>query len=465
MSTLRITGVDLKDIGFKEGREMGIALTLVRKEYKHSTLEEVKAILREVLEAPSEFLEDEILSPIAIALTPVVDDSPQAVDLNEVGVDFNTFGGDNIEDGAIAQMNVAARLPVAVRGALMPDAHAGYGLPIGGVLAVDNAVIPYGVGVDIGCRMCLTVYDLDASYIDKNHSALKRALKENSFFGTGCETDEPIDHAILNRSEFEDIAFIRNLKDKAWKQLGTSGAGNHFLEVGSIDLSSSEFGLNPGRYLAILSHSGSRGLGARIADYYTKVAIDVCRLPSEAKHLAWLDLNTEAGMEYWIGMNLAGDYASACHDVIHKRMAKALGITEVARVENHHNFAWKEIHDGRELIVHRKGATPAGEGVMGIIPGSMATPGYVVRGKGSVESLHSASHGAGRAMSRTQAKKNFSKSEMKKFLDKHDVVLIGGGIDESPMAYKDIDSVMAQQTSLVDVVGKFMPRIVRMASE
>lgn len=465
MSTLRITGVDLKDIGFKEGREMGIALTLVRKEYKHSTLEEVKAILREVLEAPSEYLEDEILSPIAIALTPVVDDSPQAVDLNEVGVDFNTFGGDNIEDGAIAQMNVAARLPVAVRGALMPDAHAGYGLPIGGVLAVDNAVIPYGVGVDIGCRMCLTVYDLDASYIDKNHSALKRALKENSFFGTGCETDEPIDHAILNRSEFEDIAFIRNLKDKAWKQLGTSGAGNHFLEVGSIDLSSSEFGLNPGRYLAILSHSGSRGLGARIADYYTKVAIDVCRLPSEAKHLAWLDLNTEAGMEYWIGMNLAGDYASACHDVIHKRMAKALGITEVARVENHHNFAWKEIHDGRELIVHRKGATPAGEGVMGIIPGSMATPGYVVRGKGSVESLHSASHGAGRAMSRTQAKKNFSKSEMKKFLDKHDVVLIGGGIDESPMAYKDIDSVMAQQTSLVDVVGKFMPRIVRMASE
>ena len=142
MSTLRITGVDLKDIGFKEGREMGIALTLARKEYKHSTLEEVKAILREVLEAPSEYLEDEILSPIALALTPVVDDSPQAVELNEAGVDFNTFGGDNIEAGAIAQMSVAARLPVAVRGALMPDAHAGYGLPIGGVLAVDNAVIP-----------------------------------------------------------------------------------------------------------------------------------------------------------------------------------------------------------------------------------------------------------------------------------------------------------------------------------
>lgn len=465
MSTLRITGVDLKDIGFQEGREMGVALTLVRKEYKHKTLAEVQEILRAVLDNPAEFLEDEVLSPIAIALTPVVEDSPQSIALNEVGVEFNTFGGDNIEAGATAQMSVASRLPVAVRGALMPDAHAGYGLPIGGVLAVDNAVIPYGVGVDIGCRMCLTVYDLDASYIDKNHSGLKRALKENSFFGTGCETDEPIDHAVIDRGEFQDIAFIKNLKDKAWKQLGTSGSGNHFVEFGSIDLSTAEFGLNPGRYLAILSHSGSRGLGARIADYYTKVAMDVCRLPSEAKHLAWLDLNTEAGMEYWIGMNLAGDYASACHDVIHKRMAKALGITEVARVENHHNFAWKEIHDGRELIVHRKGATPAGEGVLGIIPGSMATPGYIVRGKGSVESLHSASHGAGRAMSRTQAKKNFSKSEMKKFLDKHDVVLIGGGIDESPMAYKDIDSVMAQQSSLVDVIGKFMPRIVRMASE
>lgn len=465
MSTLRITGRELLEIGFKEGREMGIALTLVRREYKHKTLEEVQAILQAVLENPSEFLEDEILSPIAVALTPQESNEPQRVELNETGVPFEVFGGDNIEKEAMAQMSVASRLPVAVRGALMPDAHAGYGLPIGGVLAVENAVIPYGVGVDIGCRMCLTVYDLDAAYIDKNHSELKRVLRDNSFFGTGCETDSPIDHAVLDRSEFQDIELVKTLKDKAWKQLGTSGSSNHFVEFGVIDLPSQDLGLAPGRYFAILSHSGSRGLGARIADYYTKVAIDVCRLPQEAKHLAWLDLNTEAGMEYWLAMNLAGDYASACHDVIHRRIARVLGIAEVVRVENHHNFAWKEMHDGRELIVHRKGATPAGEGVLGIIPGSMATPGYVVRGKGEATSLFSASHGAGRAMSRTKAKSSFTKKDMKSFLNKRDVVLIGGGIDEAPMAYKDINSVMRQQVALVDTIAKFTPRIVRMASE
>jgi tRNA-splicing ligase RtcB len=161
-------------------------------------------------------------------------------------------------------------------------------------------------------------------------------------------------------------------------------------------------------------------------------------------------------------MNLAGDYASACHHDIHKRIAKALGARPLATVENHHNFAWKEMINGQELIVHRKGATPAQKNVLGIIPGSMTAPGFIVKGKGNELSLNSASHGAGRVMSRSKAKQNITQSELKKVLKDHGVTLLGAGLDEAPMAYKDINKVMAQQTELVEVVGTFLPKIVRM---
>jgi tRNA-splicing ligase RtcB (3'-phosphate/5'-hydroxy nucleic acid ligase) len=216
----------------------------------------------------------------------------------------------------------------------------------------------------------------------------------------------------------------------------------------------------------VLSHSGSRGLGANIAGYYTKVAMDVCKLPQEAKHLAWLDLNTEAGQEYWLAMNLAGDYASACHHQIHERMAIALRETPLAMIENHHNFAWKEKDEtGNEVIVHRKGATPAGKGVLGIIPGSMATPGFIVRGKGLSASINSASHGAGRLMSRTRAKETISPVSVHDFLKQAGVELIGSGLDEAPMAYKNIHQVMESQKDLVEVLGTFMPKIVRMCGD
>ena len=162
-------------------------------------------------------------------------------------------------------------------------------------------------------------------------------------------------------------------------------------------------------------------------------------------------------------MNLAGDYASACHHHIHRRLGKALGVEPLAMVENHHNFAWKELlADGTEAIVHRKGATPAGKGVLGIIPGSMAAPGYIVRGLGNAESLNSASHGAGRQMSRTQARNSVTMKSLKQLLESHNVELIGGGPDEAPQAYKDIEKVMAHQTSLIEVLGTFMPKVVRM---
>jgi tRNA-splicing ligase RtcB len=164
-------------------------------------------------------------------------------------------------------------------------------------------------------------------------------------------------------------------------------------------------------------------------------------------------------------MNLMGEYAAANHAVIHRKIAKALASKVLAGVENHHNFAWKEEHDGRDLIVHRKGATPAGAGVLGVIPGSMASPGFVVRGKGNDASLDSASHGAGRAMSRTAAKAAFRWATIRPLLEERGVQLLSAGIDENPFAYKDIEKVMSQQLDLVDVIARFDPKIVRMADE
>ncbi|MEL6536321.1 MAG: RtcB family protein [Bacteroidota bacterium] len=310
--------------------------------------------------------------------------------LRKVAESYTVFGPENIEMGAKHQMATAMKLPVTVGGALMPDAHSGYGLPIGGVLATENAVIPYGVGVDIGCRMALSVFDLDPSRLRGQLDRFKNLLGEHSCFGPKEVFANPGDHAVMDRPEFQEIETVRALKDKAWKQLGTSGGGNHFVEFGEVTLTKDDepTGLKAGTYVGLLTHSGSRGLGAILAKHYTRVAMRHTVLPKEARSLAWLDLDTEAGQEYWLAMNLAGDYAAACHDVIHHRMAKALGLRPLTKVENHHNFAWKEVQaDGREWVVHRKGATPAGEGVMGIIPGSMTAPGYVVRGKGVDESL------------------------------------------------------------------------------
>jgi len=161
-------------------------------------------------------------------------------------------------------------------------------------------------------------------------------------------------------------------------------------------------------------------------------------------------------------MNLAGDYATACHDRIHINVAKSMGLKPIGKIENHHNFAWKEIHGGEDLIVHRKGATPASSGRLGIIPGSMTDPGFIVRGKGNPSSLHSASHGAGRKHSRKETVSRNTKSAMSKLLRDKGVTLIGGALDESPFAYKKLESVMNFQSDLVEKVGKFYPRIVRM---
>ena len=204
-----------------------------------------------------------------------------------------------------------------------------------------------------------------------------------------------------------------------------------------------------------------------MCDFYSKRAMARHEhLPKELKHLAWLSLDDADGQEYWAAMNLMGRYAAANHALIHHHIGRKLGAHRVLDIENHHNFAWKERHvvngEEREVIVHRKGATPAGAGVLGIIPGSMASPGYVVRGKGSPESLHSASHGAGRVMSRTKAMQSFTWSATKKLLAERGVELLSAGLDEVPGVYKDIHAVMAAQTDLVEVLGQFDPKLVKM---
>jgi tRNA-splicing ligase RtcB len=377
--------------------------------------------------------------------------------------------GEGLEAEAVKQMVNACALPVAVAGALMPDAHVGYGLPIGGVLAADNAVIPYAVGVDIACRMKLTVYDRKANIIAGQRDRLANIIESETRFGMGCEFKVRREHQVMDE-DWSVLPVTKRLRDKAWSQLGTSGTGNHFVEFGALTVDAeqaSALGLEPGEYLALLSHSGSRGAGAQVCEFYSKRAMaQHVELPKELKQLAWLSLAEADGQEYWAAMSLMGDYAAANHALIHRHIGRKLSLDPILQIENHHNFAWKESCEAggetREVIVHRKGATPAGIGVFGIIPGSMASPGFVVRGKGSRDSLCSASHGAGRVMSRTKALQSFTWSATRKLLAERGVELLSAGLDEVPGVYKDIHLVMSAQTDLVEVLGRFDPKLVKM---
>jgi tRNA-splicing ligase RtcB len=463
-----VTAGQLMAVGYKENAILGLALKLA-EQYDELPTEQIIALFKKVRDYPENFLDDEILEALATKMIEEAKAPNKAIPLAESGKAYKIYGAQHIEDGARKQMDVAMRLPITVAGALMPDAHQGYGLPIGGVLATKNAIIPYGVGVDIGCRMALSIYDIPEAHFAANRAKYQRELVAHTKFGAGqgFHGKEKSDHEVLDDTAFNMTRFVKNLKDKAWTQLGTSGGGNHFVEFGIIEFAQKDEILNieKGQYVALLTHSGSRGFGATVAGHYTRLAKEKTKLPQEAANLAYLDMNSQEGQEYWMAMNLAGDYASACHQVIHEKMAKAIGAKVLAKVENHHNFAWKEIWNGEEVIVHRKGATPAGKGVMGIIPGSMTAPGFLVRGKGEEAAVNSASHGAGRQMSRTQAIKNITRSDMRQVLNDHNVTLIGAGRDEAPMAYKDINLVMDSQKELIDVVAKFTPKIVRMADD
>lgn len=460
-----MNGKHITKLGF-ENKAIGLALSAANvREGAGAAKDEILAELQAVQHSPQEFTTGGVYAELAAFLLAqnAKAEAKKGAALHPAPLPYRVWGEDLIEPGARAQMDVAMRLPITREGALMPDAHVGYGLPIGGVLATENAVIPYGVGVDIGCSMMLSVLPVGAH--DLSADEARALLLKHTRFGAGVafEKREREDHEVLHEDTWKSQPILGHLFDKAATQIGTSGSGNHFVEFGTLSLHNADVGLEPGEYLAILSHSGSRGFGAQVAGHFTNLAQKLHpHLDKAAQKLAWLPLDSEDGAAYWEAMNLAGRYALANHELIHARLARALKVAPLAQARNSHNLAWKQMVQGQELIVHRKGATPAEAGQLGLIPGSMADPGYLVRGRGNPEALASASHGAGRQLGRKAAENTLNKKDVQTYLKQHGVTLIGGGIDEAPQAYKRIQDVVARQSDLVDVIAEFRPRVVRM---
>ena len=451
---------ELINLGIPAGDPVRLAIDAVRLLAAAGTgKNEMRRRITAMTADPEAFFDDPMLGTTAraVAGAPTPGYVPRAD-----SAPYKQYGA-NLDKNSVEQMRNACKLPVAVRGALMPDAHLGYGLPIGGVLATDNVVIPYAVGVDIACRMKLTVLDIPVTALDQERDRLTTAIEDETRFGIGSAFKNKRQHEVLD-DDWAVSPVTRGNKDKAWAQLGSSGSGNHFVEFGVFTVDDESFNVDAGDYLALLSHSGSRGTGAAVAEYYSRLARQQHpELPKELTRLAWIDMDSDAGAEYWAAMQLMGKYAAANHHCIHKHIARNIGAEILVNIENHHNFAWIETHDGRTVIVHRKGATPADKGMLGIIPGSMASPAYIVEGKGDPDSLRSAAHGAGRVMSRTKAKETLSWAETRKLLNEQGVKLLSAGLDEVPMVYKNIDDVMANQTDLVKVRAAFHPRLVKMA--
>ena len=327
--------------------------------------------------------------------------------LREAPAPLHLYGevGDDINPVAVSQLMLALRLPIALEGALMPDAHVGYALPIGGVFAAHRAVSPAMVGVDIGCRMHLSLFAVPPDEFRARREALFRDLMAVTTFGVGGDNARPAEHPILDKDRWALTSQTRGLREKARRQLGTSGSGNHFAELIVGERLDAGCGL-PEVFGGLLTHSGSRGVGYAVANHYMRLAaLETARTARVPKMYEWLSLDEDAGREYWAAMELAGDFARANHEVIHEAFARRSGLTPLATVQNHHNFAWR---DGPDRVIHRKGATPAEQGVLGVIPGSMGSASYLVRGEGKPEALRSASHGAGRVGSRTAARDQIS---------------------------------------------------------
>ena len=374
---------------------------------------------------------------------------------------FNIFGSiehrDNdwlIPYNAIEQMGDVMSTPVALKGALMPDSHYGYAMPIGGVALLDNAISPSFVGYDISCMMYLTVFDISSEAFMENREYFANVLKEETFFGKGVTNRKDRNHAVMDDSRWNSTRFIRSLKQLAQTQIGTSGGGNHFADLMIYN----------GGHMALLTHSGSRGAGHKFATEYVKQAKQQTSQYARGirSGYEWLMLDSEKGQEYLEGMELLGDYALANHELIHYHFALETGLTSNISFWNRHNFAWIE-NDG---ILHRKGATPADIGDIGIIPGSSGSNSYVVEGLGNEDSLCSSSHGAGRPHSRTQAKELHDEEMFQNIMVDQDILHSGLAKDETVQAYKDIDQVMEHQEGiLVNTIGVLEPKVVIMGGQ
>jgi len=365
---------------------------------------------------------------------------------------------DRIENSCLEQVINLASLPFVFKHvAIMPDAHAGLGMPIGGVLATKGVVIPNAVGVDIGCGMCAVKTNIHASNADPTR--LKRVLKgirERVPLGFDHQ-QEPVDEKYLPDVDMETLPFLKNKRNACLMQIGTLGGGNHFIEI-QKDTQTGE--------VWVMLHSGSRNVGLNVAKHYGAVAKYWCQkwYADTCEGLEFLPIETAEAKDYFKEMNFCVEMAFQNRRAIMDRVKEALcdvfpDVTFEPTINIAHNYAAWEHHYGQNVIVHRKGATRARAGEIGIIPGSMGTKSYIVEGLGNKESFMSCSHGAGRAMSRTAALKNLSLADEARMMDEQGIVhgLRRGGLDEAPSAYKDITEVMANQTDLVRPLVELAP--------
>ncbi len=375
---------------------------------------------------------------------------------------------EEIEPAALDQLHNAAKHPeVASHVAVMPDCHVGYGVTIGCVFPTENAVLPNAVGSDIGCGMCAlsTGIAYNRKRMDKRFwqdwaAQVSRTIPMGFSWHKRPQRLGALDRK-LNASPLQ-----RLIREKAAVQLGTLGGGNHFLEA-QVD----EDG-----YIWLMVHSGSRHTGLQIATYYNQLAIDVTRQRGLAvgDDLASLPLDGQPGQEYLEDMAWATDFALENRRRMMDQMTEALALTierhlprhslvdfgtDVDFINVHHNFAQLEEYGGRQIMVHRKGATSAYEGQLGIIPGSMGSNSYIVRGRGNEDSLKSCSHGAGRRIGRNVAKKTITEAQFAASLDGTYSKPSMTYVDEAPAAYKDIETVIGRQTDLVEIVHTLKPII------
>ena len=265
---MKMKGRELMNLGIPKGLSMKVAQKVMGRQIQAGVgKHDLRKVVRQVVADPKVFIEDSVYGELAQTLLEVFQVQSRYL-AREESAPWKQWG-DDLEAGAVQQMVNACQLPVAVSGALMPDAHQGYGLPIGGVLATKNCVIPYAVGVDIACRMKLTVLELPLSVLEEKEESLRRAIDQETAFGIGAGFKRKRDHQVMDE-DWSVTLTTKTCRDKAWKQLGSSGSGNHFVEFGTLTMEHTALGLDPGRYVALLSHSGSRGAGATVAGYYSK---------------------------------------------------------------------------------------------------------------------------------------------------------------------------------------------------
>lgn len=365
---------------------------------------------------------------------------------------------DEVEDSCMEQIVRLASLPYAFHHiAIMPDAHTGVGMPIGGVLATKGVVVPNAVGVDIGCGMCAVRTTLKASELErKDITSIMGYIRKNIPLGFD-HRKTPMDESLLPEADFDKLPYLKSMKAAMLCQLGTLGGGNHFIEI-QKDVANDD--------VWIMIHSGSRNVGLSIAKQYAKIAVEWCsKWYSETQPgLEFLPIEFEEGKKYLREMEYCKQFALANRKVMMDFIMEGIRLikpnVEFGDLINiAHNYAAYEHHFGENVIVHRKGATRARMGEIGIIPGSMGTKSYIVEGLGNIESFESCSHGAGRRLSRAMARETLSLEEECRKMDERGIIhgMRRDGLDEAPGAYKDIDRVMQFESDLVKPIVELLP--------